>query len=129
MRYIALIDGQSGAYGVVFPDLPGCTAMGASIEEALANAAEALEDWAAEVVDLPVPSTYETLKTAHLGDLVDGALLASVALVRNTGRPARVNMSLDGGVLAAIDAEAARRKMTRSGFVEVMAKQVIPTLA
>lgn len=129
MRYIALIDGQNGSYGVVFPDLPGCTAMGSSIEEALVNAAEALEDWAAEVAELPAPSTYETLKQAHLGDLVDGSLLASVALVRNTGRPARVNMSLDGGVLAAIDAEAARRKLTRSGFVEVMAKQVIPTLA
>ena len=25
-RYIALIDGKAGAYGVVFPDLPGGTA-------------------------------------------------------------------------------------------------------
>ena len=38
MRYPALIDGEAGAYGVVFPDLPGCVAMGSTIDEALGNA-------------------------------------------------------------------------------------------
>ena len=37
-RYIALIDGKPGAYGVVFPDAPGCAAMGKTIDEALAHA-------------------------------------------------------------------------------------------
>ena len=32
MRYIALIDGKKGAYGVTFPDVDGCTAMGATID-------------------------------------------------------------------------------------------------
>ena len=41
-RYPALIDGEKGAYGVTFPDLPGIVAMGASVDEALANAEEAL---------------------------------------------------------------------------------------
>ncbi|HWD26628.1 MAG TPA: type II toxin-antitoxin system HicB family antitoxin [Rhizomicrobium sp.] len=45
-RYIALIDGKAGAYGVVFPDLPGCTAMGRTMDAALSNAAGALRDWA-----------------------------------------------------------------------------------
>ena len=45
MRYPALIDGEVGAYGVVFPDLPGCVAMGSTIDEALGNAREALSDW------------------------------------------------------------------------------------
>jgi predicted RNase H-like HicB family nuclease len=44
-RYVALIDGKAGAYGVVFPDLPGCTAMGKTVDQAIANAAEALRDW------------------------------------------------------------------------------------
>lgn len=44
-EYPALIDGEPGAYGVVFPDLPGCVAMGATPDEALRNAAEALRDW------------------------------------------------------------------------------------
>ena len=33
-RYPALIDGETGAYGVTFPDLPGVVAMGATLDEA-----------------------------------------------------------------------------------------------
>ena len=44
-RYVALIDGKRGAYGVVFPDRPGCTAMGRSVDEAIRNAGEALAEW------------------------------------------------------------------------------------
>ena len=47
-RYPALIDGETGAYGVTFPDLPGIVAMGATPDEALLNAEEALRDYAAE---------------------------------------------------------------------------------
>ena len=46
--YPALIDGEDGAYGVTFPDLPGIVAMGATIEEAASNAEEALRDYAIE---------------------------------------------------------------------------------
>ena len=35
MRYFVMIDGKIGAYGVVFPDLPGCAAMGKTIDGAL----------------------------------------------------------------------------------------------
>lgn len=45
MTYPVLIDGEPGGYGVVFPDLPGCVAMGETVEEALGNAEEALVDW------------------------------------------------------------------------------------
>lgn len=50
MRYTVLIDGKEGAYGVVVPDLPGCTAMGETIEAALANTVDAMRDWA-EVIE------------------------------------------------------------------------------
>jgi len=58
-----------------------------------------------------------------------GAMLASAPLIRETGRPAKANLSIDAGVLAAIDAEAARQKLTRSAFVELMAKRFLPELA
>ena len=47
-RYPALIDGKMGAYGVAFPDLPGVVAMGKTVDEAMANAEEALRDYALE---------------------------------------------------------------------------------
>jgi predicted RNase H-like HicB family nuclease len=37
-RYFALLDGELGAYGVSFPDCPGCSAMGETVNEAYANA-------------------------------------------------------------------------------------------
>src|ERR1700741_612247 len=128
-RYIALIDGKAGAYGVVFPDLPGCTAMGKTMDDALANAAAALRDWA-EVVEetsgsVPKPRTLEALRrTAEVKSaLAEGAGLATVPLVRETGRPTKANLSIDAGVLAAIDEEAERRKLTRSAMIQVLAKE------
>ncbi len=46
--YPALIDGEKGAYGVTFPDLPGIVAMGVTVDEAMLNAREALHDYAIE---------------------------------------------------------------------------------
>jgi predicted RNase H-like HicB family nuclease len=45
MRYIGLIDGTQGSYGMVFPDLPGCIVMGETIDDTVRAASEALGDW------------------------------------------------------------------------------------
>jgi predicted RNase H-like HicB family nuclease len=47
-RYPAWIDGVQGNYGVSFPDLPGIVAMGATVDEALMHAEEALRDYVIE---------------------------------------------------------------------------------
>ena len=57
--------------------------------------------------------------------LSEGTGLATVPLVRETGRPVKANLSIDSGVLAAMDEEAARRKLTRSGFVEMLARTML----
>ena len=51
MRYIALVDGKAGAYGVVVPDLPGCTSAGSTTDEALRNAIEAVRLWVEDAID------------------------------------------------------------------------------
>ena len=134
--FTALIDGRTGAYGLYFPDLPGCTAMGATLEEAVVNAAEAMRDWVGVTVErggaIPEPRTIEALlaDTEVHDDIVAGrALLRSVPLVRHSGRPAKANLSIDSGILAAIDAEAKRRKLTRSAFIELMARHALPEMA
>src|SRR5882762_4703480 len=134
-RYIALIDGKAGAYGVVFPDLPGCTAMGKTMDEALAKAAEALRDWA-EVTEegggkVPRPRALEALRRDAdvKAALSSGAGLAMVPLVRETGKPVKANLSIDSGVLAAMDEEAERRKLTRSAFVEMLARTMLTKVA
>lgn len=131
MRYLALIDGEAGAYGVTIPDLPGCTAMGATVEEALAAAVEAMRDWADVLEEdggggVPPPRAVADVRAdPDVADaLAEGAMLATVALVRVTGRPMKANLSLDSGVLAVLDAEAKRAGLTRSAMVEAMTKRL-----
>jgi predicted RNase H-like HicB family nuclease len=134
MRYTVLIDGKAGAYGVVFPDLPGCAAMGKTVDDALVNAGDALRDWVevSEEYGDPVPPPRSLEKLRRDPDvataLAEGATLASVPLIRESGKPVKANLSLDSAVLAAIDAEAKRKKLTRSALVELMAKTMLPRL-
>ena len=53
MRYpIAIEPGDAKhAYGVVVPDLPGCFSAGDTLDEAIANAPEAIALWLEDVVE------------------------------------------------------------------------------
>ena len=75
-HYPAFVDGEAGAYGVTFPDLPGIVAMGETVEDALANAGEALRHYVTE--------------TAR-----DGAQVAEASPMEKVSSP-------DGSVLVAI---------------------------
>jgi len=93
-RYVALVDGKPGAYGVTISDLPGCTSGGSTTGEALRNAAEAARLWAEDAIadgeELPQPRSAESLRAnpevaaaideaAQARGLTRSALLASAA--------------------------------------------------
>ena len=122
LRYPALIDGKNGAYGVTFPDLPGVVAMGETVDQALVNAEDALRDYAIETEkdgQAPIsPSAIEEVTPPA------GSTLVSIPLIRLSGRSIRANMMLDEGVIAFIDGEAKRRGMTRTSYVEWMARRI-----
>lgn len=130
-RYVALIDEADGAYGVMFPDAPGCTAMGDSQEEAISNAADALSEWIADELAegraMPPPRSVSELQSdkAIRKALSDGAVLVSIPLLRDTGKLARANVSLDAGLLADIDEAARLRGVTRSAFLAAAAREKI----
>ena len=135
MRYLALIDGSEGEYGIVFPDLPGCAAMGGTMDEVMASASEALGDWINTVEAsgnaIPAARTLETFRAdPEVAEaLREGSTLTAITFVRSTGKPVRANLSLDRGVVIAIDAEAERRGVTRSAMVEIIARQQLPEMA
>jgi len=130
-RYVALIDGKAGAYGVVVPDLPGCTSGGRSIDAALRNAVDAVRLWAedarADGEALPRARSIETLRRDPevAAALVKGAALAIVPLVLDAGRPAKANLSVDAGLLEAIDEAAEAHGLTRSAFIASAAREKI----
>ena len=80
MEYPVVIDGQEGAYGVVFPDLPGCVAMGVTLDDAVRNAEESLHDW----VD-SMESSGQTVPAASRPEDIDvptNSTLTSIILTR-----------------------------------------------
>lgn len=51
-HYVAIVEEEEGkAFGVWFPDLPGCVSAGDTLDEAMLNAAEALELWAGAMIE------------------------------------------------------------------------------
>ena len=82
--YPALLDGDEGAYGVVFPDIPGVGAMGSTVDEALLNAEDVLRDYAIETekdgAELARPSPLQSIETPT------GNRLVSIPLTRPSAR-------------------------------------------
>ena len=122
IRYPALIDGDEGAYGVVFPDIPGVGAMGDTVDEALLNAEDALRDYVIEAEkdgeELAEPSPFRSVETPK------GSQLTTIPLIRTSGKSVRAGLTLDEGVAEFIDREARRRGMTRKAYITWMARRI-----
>ena len=132
MRYVAFIhrdrdrDRDSG-YGISFPDFPGCISVGDTVDEAIRRGCEALafhvEGLSADGQAIPPPRPIEAIKAdPDLADWQQGADIVLVPLLLDRGSSRRVNISLDCGLLEAIDDEARRRRMTRSAFLASAAR-------
>ncbi len=121
-RYPAFVDGETGAYGVAFPDIPGIVAMGETMDDALVNAEEALRDYVTETARdggrVGEASPLEQVSPP------EGSVLVAIPLIRLSGRTVRANLTLDEGVVAFMDSEARRRGMTRKAFVEWMTRRI-----
>ncbi|NKJ02779.1 type II toxin-antitoxin system HicB family antitoxin [Novosphingobium sp. SG707] len=112
------------AYGVTFPDLPGCFSAADDLADVLPNACEALELWF-EDEPMVEPRALDAITTEVAEELAAGAFLLAVPLLTSAGRSVRVNLSLDKGILEAIDTAASMRKLTRSAFIVEAARNEI----
>jgi predicted RNase H-like HicB family nuclease len=88
--YVALVHKDEGtSYGVSFPDVPGCVSAGDTMEEALANAAEALAGhlalMRADGDPIPRPRGLGAIKAdLEFSDDLKGAIVRTVAPVAAT---------------------------------------------
>lgn len=128
-HYVGILDGANDVWGVRVPDLPGCHGGGASPEEAIADATAAMREWAearmAKHLQLPGPRTVAELLQQDEIDSAAGESAVMIPVLIDSGRPVRANLSLDAGLLAAIDEEASRRGLTRSAFIASAAREKI----
>jgi predicted RNase H-like HicB family nuclease len=116
--FVAIIEGSDKpGYGVFFPDLPGCTSGGDTIEEAARNAEEALglhlRGMIEDGEEIPVATAPENIESDP--EVKEVARM----LVRGEvpARAVRLNISLDDNLILKIDRAAQARSMTRSGFI------------
>jgi predicted RNase H-like HicB family nuclease len=121
--YVGILDGQKDAWGVRVPDVPGCHGGGASPEAAIADAISALREVAAHQAAKGIPLKSPRRVQAVIADkaagfdAAAGESIVMVPLILDRGRSVKANISLDAGLLEAIDDEAVRRGLTRSGFL------------
>ncbi|GAN98112.1 DNA-binding helix-turn-helix protein CopG [Komagataeibacter europaeus NBRC 3261] len=108
MRYPVVIEHGDGttAFGVVFPDLPGCFSAGDTLEEALDSAEEAAAGWIDAMLDageaIPSPSSVDGIRKApdYAGWIVGFVTLDPAIL---DDRVDRANISLPRRVLARLE--------------------------
>lgn len=121
MRFPVVIHKDANSdYGVTVPDLPGCFSAGASMDEAMTNAIEAielhLEGMLLDSEPLPLPQSIDAHQQNP--DYTDGVwALVTVDLSRISGKSKRVNITLPERLLAVMDQYAAQHGETRSGLI------------
>lgn len=126
MRYpIAIEPGDdTHAFGVVVPDLPGCYSAGDTLDEAIANASEAIEGWIEVAIDdgqdIPAPSLVARWAACEeYAGWTFAVVEIDPASLDDTIE--RVNITLPRRVLHRLDQRAKAVGESRSGFIAHMA--------
>ncbi|MGQ0660972.1 type II toxin-antitoxin system HicB family antitoxin [Sphingosinicella sp.] len=118
VMYPAIIERAGEGFSVFFPDLPGCTSYGATATEAALNAEEALDGHllvsAQHGDELADPSALEDIERDPEVDEVARLLVRA----DKPGKAVRLNITMDEGLVAAID----RVAKNRSGFLSEAAR-------
>ena len=129
MKYPVFLEKDSTSdYGVTVPDLPGCFSAGATVEEALENAQEAIlthvEGLMMDNEVVPNPSAIERLKAEiDTPDILWG--IVNVDLAKLSKEVKRINITMPENILSKIDSFAEREGETRSGLLASAAIEYI----
>lgn len=127
-NYIAVVHkDQNSAFGVSFPDFPGCITAGNTIDEAkdMANDALALhiKGMIEDAEKIPPPSNLEDIMADP--DYSDASAILVVTVTDPKPRSVRVNITVPKDMLHQIDTIAKKRGMSRSSFLVNAAQNAI----
>lgn len=127
MEYIALICKEDGTeHGVDFPDFPGCVTSGATLDESMKNAREALalhvDGMVSDGEEIPAPSSLDAVwADPHNRD----AVAALFGLPPLKTRSVRVDITMNERLLKAIDERAERVGSNQSRFLADAARAAL----
>lgn len=121
--YPAIVERGRSGFGVFFPDLPGCTSAGDTVQEAARNAEEALQahlELSAEHgYAVAPPSDLDAMRVD--GDIEEAARILVRAEIPD--RAVRVNITIPADLLAAVDRHAKAHGFSRSGLLAQAARE------
>lgn len=126
-HYFALVHKDAdSSYGIQFPDIPGAFSAADEVNGIVPNAIEALSLYA-EDSELPEASTHADIMARDKvrSELSEGAFLVSIPYIEDDSAVVRANISIERGVLKAVDECAKRRGLTRSAFIAQAARHEI----
>ncbi len=130
--YLGIVEKDAdSAYGMWFPDMPGCFPATDEFDNLPRVAAEVLRQHveALESNGRPVPtprSPSEVMADKDVRKAVRaGATTLLVPLLADPGRTVRVNVTVERGLLEQIDEAADARGLTRSAFLAQAAREKI----
>ncbi len=108
---------KSSAYGLTFPDFPGCFSAADDVENISRAAQEAVEvHFDGEDMDVPAPTSPETWSRDKR--FTGGYwMLLEIDLDRVSNKSVRLNISLPERLVVQIDAFAKSRRLSRSAFL------------
>ncbi len=135
MNFVGVLDGGGMAWGVRFPDIDGCVAMGSTPDDAMgstpddaiASATEALRDVLAHKSGGGhcLPQARSLAEILAAGEIAAGETTVLIPLLLDAGRSVRANVTFDAGLLSEIDQAAKSRALTRSAFLASAAREKI----
>ena len=121
MRFPVVIHKEAESdYGVTVPDLPGCFSAGATFEEALDAAREAIEAHVEGLLADGEPIPEKAPMEEHQNDPAYAGgtwALVEIDLSRLSGEVRRINVSFPERILAMVDQAAQQEGESRSGFL------------
>jgi predicted RNase H-like HicB family nuclease len=125
--FAAVHKDDSSDFTALFPGVPGCITAGGTVEELEAMAREALQghlDVSRDFGDpVPVPLTLDAVK-AH-EDAQGSEFVLAVAVEVESGKAARLNITMPEELVAEVDTYAKRRGLSRSAFLAKAARQAM----
>ena len=117
--YFAIVHKDPGsAYGMSFPDLPGCFSAADTADEIYPNAQQAVALYFADKTALPGPRSIETLRRdpAIASEIASGAFLIAIPLIASE-RKERYNIMLERSLAETMDLVATASGVSRSDYI------------
>ena len=122
MKFIIAIEPgtDTSAWGVAVPDLPGCFSASDTLDEAMANARQAIDQHVEIMIEdgAPIPIA-RSLAVIQADSAYAGWVWAvvDVPVEKYLGPAEKINITVPRMVLARIDEYAKSQGMSRSGFL------------